>query len=618
MKNSIFIFSIAALAACAINASAQAPDTLWTCTYGGDFDDRGECVQQTTEGGYIIGGYTNTYGSGSYDCYLVKTNADGDTLWTQTYGGNSDDRAYCVQQTIDEGYIIGGYTNSFGAGSKDFYLVKTDNAGNMLWTRSYGGSGNDHSYSVRQTTDEGYILVGSTQSYGAGSLDCYLIKTDSDGDTLWTRTYGGSAVECGRCVQQTDDGGYIITGYTSSYGAGSYDVYIIKTDSIGDTLWTRYYGSSYSDQGFSVQQTTDGGYIVAGDAPNYSAGVTGVYLIKTDMFGDTLWTNTYSGNVQVCGYCVEQTTDGGYIIAGDTYTFGTTSWDPYLVRTNAYGDTLWTHVYSGTEHSECHSIQQTSDNGYIATGYTSNYSTSTFEVYLIRLEADTPTPPIALTLTPLTPPIQIPSGGGSFNFDLEIENGTLYQYTADIGIDVTLPGGGNYPILLRSGISLWAGALLVREDLTQFVPAGASAGDYIYNGYVYDHTTWEILAENHFDFEKLAGDGIPAHNRGWALYGWNEEDSQASIMPTDIAILSVFPNPFNAETTISFTLPKTENITVSVFDVMGKEVTVLASGEYSAGNHNLKFDGKDLSSGVYFVRLKAEGNHLTQKLILMK
>jgi hypothetical protein len=166
---------------------------------------------------------------GYYDFYLVKIDSLGDTLWTKTYGGSSSDRAYSVQQTADGGYVVAGYTSSFGTGLNDFYLVKTDSQGDTLWTRTYGGDGDDIARSVQQAADGGYVLAGSTESFGAGNSDFYLVKTDSQGDTLWTRTHGGSSHENANCAQQTTDGGYIVAGYSYSFGAGEYDFYLVKT-----------------------------------------------------------------------------------------------------------------------------------------------------------------------------------------------------------------------------------------------------------------------------------------------------------------------------------------------------------------------------------------------------
>jgi len=315
---------------CSFLLFAQGPDTLWARTYGGGSTDVGNSVQQTSDGGYIITGYTNSYGGGSIDVYLIKVNADGDTLWTATYGGSDGEAGECVQQTDDGGYIITGI-DQYGEGS-DVYLIKVNGNGDTLWTRTYGGSGAEGGRSVQQTTDGGYIIAGYTaDSWGLSKV--YLIKTDANGDTLWTKILGDSPYGdySGRSVQQTTDSGYIIAGYTNVGGGGSYDVYLIKTDDRGALLWSKTYGetgSAYADFAHSVQQTIDGGYIIAaqtqsfGGAGSYDAG-----LIKTDGNGDLLWAKTYGSSGVELGSSVQQTTDGGYILVGQG--FG----DVYVVKT---------------------------------------------------------------------------------------------------------------------------------------------------------------------------------------------------------------------------------------------------------------------------------------------
>jgi hypothetical protein len=370
---------------------AQAQQT-WIRTYGGTDEDEGWSVQQTLDSGYIIAGQTASFGAGYSDFYLIKTNAAGDTLWTMTYGGTINDWGRSVQQTLDTGYIIAGYTTSYGAGSFDFYLIKTNALGVPVWTKTIGGAGGDVARSVRQVfyhDTVGYIIAGVTTSFGAGSYDFYLVKTDAFGDTQWTRTYGGTNEDVGYSVQQTSDSGYIFTGYTVSFGHGSdEDVWLIKTNEFGDTQWTRTYGGAGNDVGCSVQQTSDGGYVIAGYTSSFGhPGNDDIYLIKTDTAGDTLWTRTYGWINADEGYSVRQTSDGGYIIAGQTMSFGAGAYDAYLIKTNALGDTLWYRTYGGNGVDLVYSVQQTLDGGYIATGSTAPMA-GTGDVYLIKMDAN--------------------------------------------------------------------------------------------------------------------------------------------------------------------------------------------------------------------------------------
>jgi hypothetical protein len=370
----------------ATSVFALYPDTLWTRTYGGTLEEYGVSVQRTSDGGYVIGGWTASFGAGLRDAYLIKTDAIGEMVWTRTYGGRHNEWGHSVQQTSDGGYIIAGETGSFGAGRWDAYIVKTGAGGDTLWTRVYGDTLDDGGYSVQQTTDGGYIVAGYTHSFGPGDADVYLIKTDASGDTVWTRTYGGTGVESAESVQQTSDGGYVIAGYTDSFGAVGHDVYLIKTDASGDTVWTRRYGGTGWERGHSVQQTSDGGYIIAGYTDSFGAGQTDVYLIKTGAEGETLWTRTFGGANWERGNSVQQTTDGGYIIGGWTSSFGAGSNDVYLIRTDASGDTVWTRTYGGTGAEEGHSIQQTARGRYIIGGWTSSFGAGQSDFYLIRLK----------------------------------------------------------------------------------------------------------------------------------------------------------------------------------------------------------------------------------------
>ena len=366
---------------------AQVPDTLWTKIYGGTSGDYSYSVQQTTDGGYIIFGDTKSFGAGAEDVWLIKTNADGDTIWTRIYGGDSTDVSRSGQQTYDGGYIAAGWTKSFGpvTGVVHIYLLKTDSLGDTLWTKTYDA----HStcYSVQQTADSGYILAGSILI--GFYRDIYLIKTDSLGDTLWTRTYGGAMGENTWSVQQNPDGGYIIAGSTESFGAGNFDIWLLKTDANGDTLWTKTYGGASWDYSFLVQQTPDSGYIIVGTTSSFAVGYCDVWLLKTDAYGDTIWTKTYGGAQGDWARSVDQTSDGGYIITGNTNSFGAGYYDIYIIKTDTYGETIWTRTYGGPDYEGSMFVKQTPDHGYIIAGSTSSFGAGNSDIWLLKVEPDT-------------------------------------------------------------------------------------------------------------------------------------------------------------------------------------------------------------------------------------
>lgn len=321
---------------------------------------------------------------------LAVRPAPSQPTFERCYGGKADDCGYSVAPTSDHECIVVGSTLSYGAGKSDIYLIKTGAAGDTLWTRTFGGADYDVGYSIQQTRDGGYIIAGTTRSFGSGGYDACLIKTDARGHAVWIRTYGGKSDDGARSVEQTADGGYVLAGYTESYGVGQGDVYLVRTNAKGDTIWTKTFGGAGLDEAFSVRQTTDKGFIVVGLTQSFGVVGDDVYLIKTDAQGDTQWTRTFGGDDDEFGYSVCQTPDGGYIVAGLTESFSPSE-DVYLIRTNASGDTLWTKTYGGSNADEAHSIIETADGGFVVAGSTRSFGAGGFDAYVMRIRGDTPT-----------------------------------------------------------------------------------------------------------------------------------------------------------------------------------------------------------------------------------
>lgn len=396
MKNLLLITVITGLLTVSTVAAQEPGDILWTGLYGGSETEKGYCVQQTDDGSYIIAGYTNSFGTGNRDYYLIKTDTDGDTLWTRTYGGSDHAWGRSVQQTEDGGFIIGGYVGNGWEENFDFYLVKTDADGNTLWTNTYGGNDIDHAYSVQQTNDGGYIIGGRTGFYEftRGYLyDVYLVKTDAIGDTVWTSTFGESdGCEWIESVCQTDDGGYVAVGVSDYVHNETANVFLIKLDADGDSLWAHKYGGESMDYGHCLEQTTDGGFIIGGESASFGQGYYAGYLIKTNAEGNELWSRTYAyqSSTRNKVKSVRQTSDEGYIIAAHLVNhFGVYSeCDAYFFKTDNMGNVTWETVFADSFHQiTMESIWQNDDGSYTSCGTYIGcpQGPGGFDIFLVKL-----------------------------------------------------------------------------------------------------------------------------------------------------------------------------------------------------------------------------------------
>jgi hypothetical protein len=318
---------------------------LWRKTYGGLKSDLGKDAQETSDGGLILIGTTYSSVSGD-DVWLIKTDVLGRQEWSATFGDIGDDYGWAVTETADQGFILTGDTYSSGSGSNDIFVVKTDSTGNLDWSETIGDTGRDSGLDIIQTHSGEYLVVGETQLSKDPEIDIRAVKLGSDGQVIWSKTFGGSGNDSGRSACEASDDGYIITGLMTDVVRGNEDIYLLKISDQGEKEWARTFGLDKNDLGTHVEQTVDYGYIITGYY-NYSTKnsvpLGDLFILKTDINGQQEWLRLY-GNATTndrydMGYSVTQSLDGGFLVAGETKTYATVPdyYDIWAIKTDAQG-----------------------------------------------------------------------------------------------------------------------------------------------------------------------------------------------------------------------------------------------------------------------------------------
>ena len=338
----------------------------------------------TSDGGYILSGLTKTEGDTNGDILIAKTNSHGDTLWTMHYGGPLLEGGNGIIQTSDGGYMIAGHTESFGAGDCDAYCMKLDNEGNKKWFHTYGGKDDDVNFSALELKTGEFIWVGYTDNFGAKTRDMYLVKTDNKGDTIWTKHYGGDGIEYGYSIKQMSSGNFLVAGTSTSNVSGKFDGWLLCLKENGDTLWTRHYGGNNDSRFFSISNTHDGGFIVAGFTANTGAGKMDAWLVKLDEFGNTIWEKTYGKANDDVLYSVAQLPNGNFVATG--YTKSTdTNGRVYVLTADSLGGFISGDEY-GPATSSGHSIAVQGSNSFMVAGYTGFFAYANSDFYFLEID----------------------------------------------------------------------------------------------------------------------------------------------------------------------------------------------------------------------------------------
>ncbi len=476
---------ILCLSAAYFSVALAQPDTIWTRNVGTDGHDLADDVV-ANKFGYLVLGTTDGRGEGDYDLFLVQTNDIGDTLWTRTYGGPGYDVGFGITVADDSSYVLLGVTNSFGHGSTDIYLVKVGPLGDTIWTSAIGGTSEDWGYSISRNRDGGFVIAGKTYVSPDSGEQALIVRTDAEGRALWQRTFGGINSELARQAKEVSDGGFIMVGQSESYDPGPYrSVYVVRTSYAGTPIWIKDYGGPSSDEGDDILEI-DGGH---------------------------------------------------FIVCGRTYSYGNGDWDAYFMRITADGDTVWTRTCGGTEWDAMHSMVEAPGGGYVSAGHTLSFGNGDFDVYIVK-----------------------------------IDPGGFIQWTLAVG---------NYSQDDASAIKL--------TDDNRYILAG--------------HT---YLGNYDFYLVRLSAEQV-------AVY-----DTLSQPLPDDFRLLSNYPNPFNAATNLHYYLPEVADVNLSVVDINGRLVATLAVGLQEAGHHFVTWDAADIASGIYFARLTSGERTETLSMVLLK
>ena len=366
----------------------------WEYFYGGANNDQANHILLTEDDGYIVAGYTESFGTGIWgkpDMWLLKIDQFGTLEWDMTYGQpDSLDKAYFIWE-VSDGYILVGermedivYGN--GAGG---VIVKTDFDGNEIWNKKYGGPEGDMLRHIQPTSDGGFIACGTTKSYGAGFIDGWILKIDADGNEEWNNHFGGTGYEVFKQVYQTEDGGFFAAGYTNSQGAGSYDNWFMKIDQNGNLEWEEIIGDENSNRLQYFTPLDDGNYIMTGETENASEQME-LFVTKFDPAMNIIWENIYPANVEGEGKFIEQTADNGFIIGGtDTNSIGG-PWqsDGWIIKIDENGNFEWDYFVHSEANEGIQVVRQTPDDGFIAGGWNMSYGAGMSDLWLLKLNED--------------------------------------------------------------------------------------------------------------------------------------------------------------------------------------------------------------------------------------
>jgi len=613
-------------------AQAGPPDSNWTAYVGVTTKvDYGSGAIELTDGNYLIAGATETYGAGQSDVWVIKMDPAGDTLWTRVYGDAIDEKTFAIVPTNDGGCVVGAQT--YFTGGSEIWLLRLDANGNLAYSEKHLGQGRD----LCTSADGGFVVAGY---YGVASLQdqAMLMKVDAtlQASGGWSHHYGGQYADYGYGVQATRDGGFILVGRSYLSYSGNSELYLIRTDAVGDTLWTRKFGyAGTSDEtGLCVLEMSSGGFM-AGGTTTYFGGYD-VFLVGTNAAGDELYRQNYGG-----AFADQVTTlgwdhDGHVLALGSSGSFSAANdADLYLLKLKADGDTLWTATWGAMTGESGQGLLCTSDLGYLLVGDVSFNITAKNDVLAMKLGPNlTPVSEnrngLTLSLNDMQTAEDILTVGGGLAAAAQSIVGVTVVidtliHTAVSDLTLVLSHGGVSDTLFTAYGA--GGADFINTSLHDGGSVSIGTAAPSFTGFYRPYQPLNAFAgmDPAGDWTLSIYDGVAGNTgtlRSWGLRFTLDVavsiDPDDPIVPSSVHLTQNYPNPFNPDTRIAFDLTQASWVKLTVFDLLGRSVATLVDDRLGAGHYEVEWSAADHPSGVYFYRLTAGDVREVKKMLLLK
>jgi hypothetical protein len=548
------------------------PAIQWFHQYDKLHVDRCFEVIQIPDGGYALAGYHNFLEPPREDFYLVRTDENGDTLWTRYYGGNNPDECYDIIQTENGDFLLAGTTESYGQDGSGL-IIRTDNEGNVIWTQVNHDA--ELFDDINHVSEDRFALIGVTHT----GWDAYFSIIDEDGEELFSERYGGNGAEFGRDVVQTTDDGFLLAISSTSFGDGSWDYYLVKLDAEYEVEWTQVFGGEGLDACKSICKTLDGCYVIAGYSNSFN-GNYDYYLVKIDENGEEIWSRTIGTRYpEVCRKVI-QLENGDLVLAGNgdrDEAMGRC----YVVRTDDQGEVIWEGVY--WSQCECNSLIQTFDGGYAIAGKRNN------DYFMIKLTTDI----IAWLSLP----------------DSSFMENTPLAYPTAYFLDYLIP-------------DVYRDSALTFSVIDSGHISGEFTGDSLF---ITPQEDWYGL--DSLILTVAEADSEANCDSTWLRLTVTENTSTPSLdesqIPAEFFLSDASPNPFNSTADIRFGLPSNSLVTLVIYDLTGQKIRELTNEPLQAGYHTSIWDGRNetgipVSSGLYFYRINAGTFTQVKKMSMIK